>query len=60
MPPSVRRNLFCGFLIVANNIKPWYIWAYYVNPAQWIIYGERLQLPPCSAAPTGAKSGRCT
>ncbi|KAG2437813.1 hypothetical protein HXX76_005433 [Chlamydomonas incerta] len=32
-------NLFCGFLIVANNIKPWYIWAYYVNPAQWIIYG---------------------
>ncbi|GLC46814.1 hypothetical protein PLESTM_001929100 [Pleodorina starrii] len=32
-------NLFCGFLIYRDDIKPWWIWAYYFNPATYSIYG---------------------
>ncbi|KAG2433733.1 hypothetical protein HXX76_008097 [Chlamydomonas incerta] len=32
-------NLFCGFLIYRDDIKPWWLWAYYFNPATYSIYG---------------------
>ncbi|GIL67171.1 hypothetical protein Vafri_20606 [Volvox africanus] len=32
-------NLFCGFLIYREDIKPWWLWAYYFNPATYSIYG---------------------
>ncbi|KAG2492873.1 hypothetical protein HYH03_008788 [Edaphochlamys debaryana] len=32
-------NLFCGFLVYKRDIKPWWIWAYYFNPATYTIYG---------------------
>ncbi|EFJ46421.1 hypothetical protein VOLCADRAFT_93195 [Volvox carteri f. nagariensis] len=31
--------LFCGFLIYKDDIKPWWLWAYYFNPATYSIYG---------------------
>ncbi|KXZ48202.1 hypothetical protein GPECTOR_29g109 [Gonium pectorale] len=32
-------NLYCGFLVYKRDIKPWWIWAYYFNPATYTIYG---------------------
>ncbi|KAG2441719.1 hypothetical protein HXX76_003334 [Chlamydomonas incerta] len=32
-------NLYCGFLVYKKDIHPWWIGAYYVNPATYTIYG---------------------
>ncbi|GLC47082.1 hypothetical protein PLESTM_002024000 [Pleodorina starrii] len=32
-------NLYCGFLVYKRDIKPWWLWAYYFNPATFTIYG---------------------
>ncbi|KDD75002.1 ABC-2 type transporter [Helicosporidium sp. ATCC 50920] len=32
-------NLICGFLQVQSAIPGWWIWAYYLNPVSWSLYG---------------------
>ncbi|KAK9861402.1 hypothetical protein WJX84_004842, partial [Apatococcus fuscideae] len=36
---NVIFNLFAGFVIPRPNIPGWWIWAYYINPVAWSIYG---------------------
>jgi len=32
-------NLFCGFMLYRDDIYGWWIWAYYFNPATYVLYG---------------------
>ncbi|KAG2454473.1 hypothetical protein HYH02_001491 [Chlamydomonas schloesseri] len=32
-------NVFCGFLIPRQSIRPWWVWAYWANPVTYVIYG---------------------
>ncbi|CAN0394432.1 unnamed protein product, partial [Laminaria digitata] len=27
--------LFCGYLIPADNVPPWWIWLFWINPLAW-------------------------
>ncbi|KAK9854773.1 hypothetical protein WJX84_001749 [Apatococcus fuscideae] len=36
---NVIFNLFAGFVIPRPSMPGWWVWAYYINPVAWSIYG---------------------
>eukprot|EP00752_Nemacystus_decipiens_P004290 g3919.t1 len=54
--------LFCGYLIPGDDIPPWWIWMFYVNPLTWSFRAAVLnefQSPEYDACPTNAADGEC-